>query len=204
MDDRNLYAPPVSDVTPVAGPVGRTNEFFVVSPRKFCLLYFGTFGLYQLYWFYMHWARYRRAHSVALSPVTRTLFAVFYTHSLTKRIDASLRASGRIFAWTPAFPATVYVIAQVVGLVVDLAAQSRVAASAINLFDVLILLPLGWALLKIQCAANAACADPQGESNQLLTPANYLWLVLGGVLWLLTLTTMAGVFMADYVGELRP
>ena len=35
--------------------------------------------------------------------------------------------------------------------------------------------------------AVAACGDPAGESNSRLTGANWVWLILGGFLWILVI-----------------
>lgn len=185
MDDRNLYAPPASDVTQVDGPTDRSNEFFVIAPGKFWLLFIATFSLYQLYWFYMHWARYRGAHRVTVWPLPRALFSLFFVHALANRIAESLRASGRTFAWTPAFPATVYLLAQLISNLIDRIPLPGWSDATKNLVLMLMIVPTGLAMAQIQAAANVACNDPRGESNRRLTPANYVWLAVCGLLWVL-------------------
>ncbi|MGO1070763.1 hypothetical protein [Lysobacter sp. CA199] len=183
MDDRNLYAPPASQVVDAPGPVDRSREFYVVSARKFCLLFFFTFSLYQLYWFYAHWSRYGNAHRLNLWPVPRSLFSLLFAHSLANRIDGSLRVADRRFDWTPALPATVYVIAQLISNVIDYLPWPEASTAYVDAITLSMILPTGLALLRIQRAANAACGDPQGESNHRLTPANYVWLAIGVVVW---------------------
>ena len=51
--------------------------------------------------------------------------------------------------------------------------------------------------LAAQKAANSAAGDPQGESNNTLTAANIVWMVVGVLLWLLVLL---GLYVA-MVGE---
>ncbi|KRB07651.1 hypothetical protein [Lysobacter sp. Root690] len=190
----NLYAPPTAAVTQPAGPADRGNEFFIVSARKFCILFFATFGLYHLYWSYMHWARYRAASGEYLWPVARTLLSIFYTHALTARIDGVLRKAGRGHAWAPGAMATLYVIASIGNAVLDRLSSRGVGSPYTDVLGVLALLPVGWSLLQIQRAANAACGDPRGESNARLTPANYAWIALGAVLWVLILLGIAVAF----------
>lgn len=192
MDDRNLYAPPASDVTQVDGPRDRSNEFFVISPGKFWLLFIATFSLYQLYWFYMHWARYRRAHPVTVWPLARAIFSLFFAHALANRIAQSLRASGRTFAWKPAFAATVYVLAQLISNLIDRIPLPGWSDSSKELVLVLMIVPTGLAMAQIQAAANVACGDPRGESNRRLTPANYAWLAVCVLLWALIGFGMSG------------
>lgn len=197
MDDRNLYAAPASQVVDTQGPAGRSDEFYIVSVRKFCLLFIGTFSLYQLYWFYAHWARYRRAHQLSLWPVPRAIFALFYAHNLAARIDDSLRGSGRRFAWAPATAATVYVVAQLISNLADRIPWPAAAEPIATIATLLMIVPTGWALLKFQRAANTACGDPDGGSNRRLTAANYVWLVLGVLVWLLVLLGVAASFLPE-------
>ena len=42
-------------------------------------------------------------------------------------------------------------------------------------------------LLQGQRAINSACGDPKGETNAGYSLANWVWLVVGGLWWLLTL-----------------
>lgn len=193
----NLYAPPTAAVTQPAGPADRGDDFLIVSACKFCILFFATFGLYHFYWSYMHWARYRAASGESLSPVMRTLFSIFFTHALSARIDGVLRKTGRPHAWAPGTIATLYVIASVGNAVLDRLSSRDIGSPYTDLLGVLALLPLGWTLLQIQRAANAACGDPRGESNARLTPANYAWIALGAALWLLIVLGVAAAFGFD-------
>jgi hypothetical protein len=197
MDDRNLYAPPASEVVDAQGPADRSDEFYIVSVRKFLLLFIGTFSLYQLYWFYMHWARYRRVHQLTLWPVPRAIFALFFAHTLANRIDESLRASKLHFAWAPTTAATVYVVAQLIGNLSDRIPWPGAAEPIATVVTLLMIIPTGWAMLTFQRAANTACGDADGESNRRLTAANYIWLVLGVLLWLLILFGVAASFLPE-------
>ncbi|QWF17300.1 hypothetical protein [Lysobacter capsici] len=190
----NLYAPPTAAVTQPAGPADRSDDFLIVSARKFCILFFATFGLYHLYWSYMHWTRYRAASGEYLWPLARTVFAIFYTHALTARIDGVLRKAGRSYAWAPGAMATLYVIAQIGNTVLDRLSSRAIGSPYTDVLGVLGLLPLGWSLLQIQRAANAACGDPRGESNARLTAANYAWIAFGAALWVLILLGVAVAF----------
>lgn len=190
----NLYAPPNAPVTQPAGPADRGNEFLIVSARKFCILFFATFGLYHFYWSYMQWARYRAASGEHLWPLARTLFSIFFTHALTARVDGVLRKTGRSHAWAPGTIATLYVIAQIGNTVLDRLSSREIGSPYTDALGVLALLPLGWTVLQIQRAANAACGDPRGESNAYLTAANYVWIAFGAVLWVLILLGVAVAF----------
>lgn len=197
MDDRNLYAPPASKVADMSGPADRSNEFYIVSARKFYLLFFFTFSLYQLYWFYVHWSRYSRTHRLNLWPVPRAIFSLFYAHSLANRIDSSLRTGDRGYVWTPSVPATVYVIAQLITNLADRLPWPESSVVFLEAVTLALILPTGWALASIQRAANAACGDAQGESNRRLTPANYVWLAIGVVVWVLIIFGLAMPYLPE-------
>ena len=180
----NLYAPPVAEVRDVPVASART-EFHVVGMTKFALLSVATFGLYQVVWFYMHWARFRRFHGVKLSPVARAVFSVFFTRSLADEIDDRLRRNATPYTWSPGAIATGYVVLTLIGYV-----AGRFPSDQVPLLDVLpflLIAPITYLLAQIQRAANLACGQPEAESNRRLTWANWIWLVMGGVLWLLFL-----------------
>lgn len=191
MED-NVYAPPATDVV-VPAPSGQGNEFYVVAPLKFCLLFFLTLGFYQLYWFYMHWARYRRRHpGQTVWPVARAIFAVFFTHALARRIDAAARARGERHQWAPAATATIYVVAQLASSLAGRLASREAGSPFTDLVSLILLLPVGLSLLRLQRAANLACGDADGAGNRRLTAANYAWMIFGALLWL---ATLAGLFL---------
>ena len=180
----NLYAPPVAEVRDMPVSDARA-EFFVVGKTKFVLLFFATVGMYQLYWFYMHWARYSRFHQLNLWPAPRALFSIFFTHSLAGDIDHRLERNQTRYEWSPGAWATSYVILSIISNVL-----SRVPVGFSRIADALpiLLLPtIAWSLWRIQHAANAACGQPEGESNSALTWANWIWLALGALFWVLVL-----------------
>ena len=184
MED-NVYAPPTANVVADA-PAAGAGRFYVVAPFKFCLLFFFTLGLYQLYWFYMQWARYSRRHpQQTVWPVARAIFAVFFAHSLAKRLDEAVRERGERSDWAPIATATAYVVSQILGNVSDQLAARNIGLPYSDLIGTAMLVPIGLSLLRMQAAANRASGDPRGDGNRRLGPANYVWLVIGAVLWLL-------------------
>lgn len=180
--EENLYAPPQAAVMDVreAQP-----EFYVVGTRKFLLLFFTTFGLYQLYWSYKHWSRYRAFRQAELWPVARAIFSIFFAHSLNGEIDQSLTRSSTSYRWSPGLLATGYVVFQIVSNVCDRLASRSIGSPVTDLVSIGMLLPLGYVMHRTQQAANLACQQPRGESNRALTAANWIWIVLGSLFWLL-------------------
>lgn len=193
-DDRNLYAAPQAHV---AEPDARTRseEFYVVSKTKFFLLYLMTLGLYQIYWFYRHWAVYRRYHpGTSIWPVPRAIFAIFFTHSLTGRIEDRLGKLRSGLSWSPGALATAFVVLQIASNILDRLSWRMIGSPLTDIASLVIIMPMALVLWSIQEAANHACGQPDGASNRDITGANIVWCVLGGVFWLLVL---AGLLLPD-------
>jgi hypothetical protein len=57
-----------------------------------------------------------------------------------------------------------------------------------------LLLPLGLSFVNAQRQINTACGDPEGATNSNLTGANWAWMILGAMIWMLVL---AGTFMPE-------
>jgi hypothetical protein len=165
--------PPASDVEP---------SFYVVARWKFLVLFVGTFGLYQIVWFYKHWRAQRDSTGQALMPVARALFAIFFAHKLFAAIDAAARQKDPGVAWSPAAQATLFVALSVVGVVIDRASASEEFGSLDWLsiaLGLLVVVPL----LNAQHFANVATGDPAGERNATLTPLNMVFLAFGTLWW---------------------
>lgn len=180
-DPANLYAPPQAEVREIEAAAG--DPFYVVARGKFLLLYFATIGLYQVYWFYRHWAAQRRHRGTRTVPVLRALFAIFFTHSLFQRIDASLDADGQAVRWHPRWAATAFVLLSLLSYVLSQLVGKSIGWPVTDVLNLLIIVPVAWPLWIAQRAANLACADPAGARNAALTVPNGLWLALGVLLW---------------------
>lgn len=188
--DANVYAPPVAVVMDAPSHIA-APEFYVVARTKFFVLFFVTMGLYQLYWFYRHWARYRGHHRVKVSPIWRAIFAIFFTHSLCREIGQSLARAGTTYRWSPALLASGFVLLQIVSLVSDRLAAYEIGSPYTDLLALAVMVPVAYCMWWMQKAANLACSQPNGESNREFTWANWVWIVLGGLWWLLVLVAIA-------------
>ncbi|HET7843153.1 MAG TPA: hypothetical protein VFL14_03320 [Xanthomonadales bacterium] len=182
----NPYEAPQARIADPAVDAGSEASFYVVSPSKFLIMAIGTFGIYIVYWFYKNWAQLNRRHK-DYWPVMRAIFSIFFTHSLFGEVDQKLRRQRAPWSWSPGVLATAYVVAAIAGRVFD--QISRRSENA-TVFDVLPLAMLGvqvFAIYRAQLAINVADGDPAGAANDKLTPANYLWLALGGLFWVVIL-----------------
>jgi hypothetical protein len=171
----------------------RTTDgaFHVVSSGKLLALFFLTFGMYQLVWFYQHWATHKRRTHADIWPLPRAIFSVFTAHSLFSTFALAGALRGRRFDAN--MNATVFVVLSIISMVIgrvgDKVSQEfnpmDAAGIAIGLATVV-------PVFAAQRAANIAAGDEQGESNSSFTLGNYLWcaLCLG-----LLLLIVVGTFM---------
>ena len=187
----DIYQAPVANLDGEIEEVDR--EFYVVSAPKFFALSIATFGFYELYWFYRHWKNYSVFHKESMWPVARSLFSIFFMHSLTSRIDTSLRTGEKQYRWWPKLLASVYVLITVAQRIADRFSGSSEEFSPVDLISFGFIPLVVWCLYRIQIAANIACEDPQGSSNSSFTLANSLWLIAGGLIWAL-------LFLGIYIG----
>lgn len=172
------YAPPQAVVAdPVIIKAGPTH--YVVGARKFFLLYLLTSGLYGIYWFYLHWARIRTVKRQEMWPAARAIFPVFFTHSLARELDESLRKAERDYTWSPTAVATTLVVLQWVSSFLDHWSWSQPESAAVTIISIALLLPIAGLSWSLQHVANLACDEPTGDSNRRLTWANWLWLAAG-------------------------
>ncbi len=162
------------------------QPFYVVSPSKYWLLMLGTVGLYQVYWFYRNWAA-QNAIERRYWPVMRAIFAVFFTHGLFTRVAARLQDQGAMPAFNGGVLATGYVILAIFSHVLGRLAYKGIGSPLTDLLSLILIFPIAWVLFRAQLAVNAACGDPMGEGNCLITGANIAWLLAGAVFWLLSL-----------------
>ena len=182
--NQSIYATPEADVR---APTTGQPRYYVVSPTKFMLLSVLTLTLYFVYWFYRNWKLVKDADNADTWPPLRGFFYIFYTHSLFADVQRSLENGERRFDWNPMVLATAFVVLTVAlnigDRVLPLETTSVLAMSLpfVGTFVVSLL------LLHAQKAINVAADDVGGSSNARLTAINWVWMLLGGVLWLLAL-----------------
>lgn len=184
----NLYQPPKAELLDERS--SSRSAFFVTSLNKLYLLNFATFGLYSLYWFYKQWDSQRATMLPKhIMPAARSLFQIFFTHSLCKLISEHKQRQG-LGSWDYSGTAWLYVVLLVVsnGL-------SRVTIQN-GALDLLLLLACVMApalpLAQIQRQANQASGDEDGQSNARISGQNLLFIIPCAVLWTLA---VVGIFL---------
>ncbi len=188
----NPYATPKSEID-----VQTTDDqlqFYVVSGTKFTLLFFITFGFYSVYWFYKNWRYYKISSNSNIWPVPRAIFSIFFTHSLFRAVQGVIQAKNKEFNWNPAGLATTYVVFSILSQVLDRLSMKEIGSPYTDILSLLCLPVIYFALAAAQNAINFSQNDPEGISNSTYTPANYVWFVLGAMLWLLVTIGLMTVF----------
>jgi len=172
-----------------------TQEFYIVSPKKFLILYLATMGMYTIYWFYKHWQQYKLKHNAEMWPVMRAIFLIFFTHSLFENFAIRLEEKQRDFQWSPAGLASTFVVISIIENVSNQLSNRDIGNPATAILGFIFLPLTCWILYKAQLAANEACGSPGGESNDSISALNILWIILGGLLWLTVGIGVIAIFM---------
>lgn len=187
----NPYAPPTSDLE-TAVSSDETGEFYVVSKKKFYSLFIATMGLYTVYWFYKNWSLYRDASGEKIWPIPRAIFSIFFVHSLFRKVQEKMERSGVTYDWNSNSLAGIVVALIIISNVLDNTSAKSIGSPYTDWLSVIILVPLVFTMHKAQLAINVSCDDAEGKSNDAFTWANYVWLTLGCMLWILA---MIGLFV---------
>lgn len=184
----NLYQPPKAELLDEQSPC--RSAFFVTSRDKLHLLYFATFGLYAIYWFYKQWDSQRAAMLPRkIAPAARSIFQIFFTHSLCRLISEHKQRQG-LASWDYSGTAWLYVALPFVTTGLSFI---EIESGALNM-----LLLIGGTILpaiplaQIQQQANQASGDETGQSNSRISGLNLLFIIPGALLWMVVLV---GVFI---------
>ncbi len=194
-----VYAPPKSDLSEDVMMSG-DEVYYIVSPGKFAILFLATLGLYQLYWFWRNWRGYKRACKLEGSsdadiwPIPRAIFAVFFIHSLFRNVVAYANEKQRSLQWEFQTHATILVVLLLASNVLGRMAGKSIGSPWSDVLSLIVLFPLCYVNYRAQIQINAACGDPNGDSNKDFTGANYAWTILGTIIWILA---AIGTFMPE-------
>lgn len=180
--------------TPVSA--GSDDSFYVVSQRKFTLMFILTFTIYQVYWFYKNWSNYKKQCQLQNSadsdiwPVPRAIFSVFFIHALFRRVDQHADAKQRPLAWDYSTHATTLVVLVVIANLFNSFITGILGVFLGTLVALGLLGGIGYSLRSAQAFINKACGDAQGAANDKLTTANYVWMAVGALMWVLVIFGM--------------
>lgn len=86
---------------------------------KFILLSIGTFGLYEIFWFYKIWYHFKLKDNLRIRPSFRALFAPFFILSLTQHINQLLKKEKITFSSNPFLLGLIYILFCFIALLAD-------------------------------------------------------------------------------------
>ncbi len=195
--ESNPYAAPQAHLET---PLEQQSTFYVVGIAKFSILFIATFGLYVIYWFYANWKGYKEHTKENLWPIARGIFSIFFAHSLFAKVQDKIDAENRDYKWSPGALATAYVIFAVASNVLDRMSMREVWSPFSDVLSIVMVIPLFFTVLAAQKAVNFAEGDVAGTANSTLTWANYIWVAIGVLWWLLVgfgLLIITGLIAVD-------
>ncbi len=173
----NPYAPPKTEIQ-IPTPLSEA-DFYVVSLNKLVILNIVTLGLYSIYWFFKNWDLYKQSVDNNIWPIPRAIFNIFFVHSLFGKIKNAAENATNNSTPDLTFYATLFVIIQIVNAVIP----DDINPIVILIFALTYLGLCTWCLYNAQKQANIACNDSDGESNNTFNATNYVFIVLGSLLW---------------------
>ena len=182
--NESIYAPPEADIE-VRG--NADGDYYVVAPGKFLALTILTMGLYLFYWFYRQWRSVKQRDESGIWPIPRGIFYIFFTHSLFSDISGKLRDKGISHAWSPGTAATLIVVVVLLSSILSQLSSRNIGSPITDVASLAAVPVLAFLALFAQKAANVASGDASGSGNADFTGANWVWMILGGLFWALTL-----------------
>ena len=179
---RNLDAPGGPAVTrPRTAPCA----FFPVAPGKLAVMYILTFGLYGVYWFYKNWRLQEPYLNKKINPALRSIFYIFFTHSLFRIIKRAAESKGIETNWHADMWATFFVATTILSNIMDRAPSQLAATAYLNIIGLTLVFVLVMPLYKAQELVNMINDDPGGALNRNFTIYNYIFIALGGIVWVM-------------------
>lgn len=165
-------------------PFSETGErhYFTVSQYKLSVMYLMTLGLYAVYWFYKNWKLQQPLMDKKISPVWRSIFSIFFTHSLFDRVRVSADQQNTVSKYSYSFMATLFVSLVVVSNILG-NIESGDVVGVITIVGLFLSVVALYPLYVIQGIVNNINKDPHGVFNNEMTLINYAFIVIGAVMW---------------------
>ena len=176
----DIYKTPQAELI-VTNPAG--TDFYVVAKSKFLLLFLLTCSLYSYYWFYKNWQLQKLKTGESIMPVWRSIFAIFFVHTLFGRVEFNRNLLGISRAWQPNLLAGFYILVILLSALTDRLAVNSIGTPYTNIMFFPFLLLECYILFRAQAMINLVCGDAVGNTNKRFTPVNILCIALGGVFW---------------------
>ncbi|KUK66438.1 MAG: hypothetical protein XD85_0223 [Parcubacteria bacterium 34_609] len=176
---------------PVEVQGGSMIEYFAISPKRLALFSILTFGIYEIYWFYKNWQAVKKFDGQNISPFWRAIFAIFFCHSLFKKVLESAKSHAYQNSYSPGWLATAYILLLLTGN-----GLSRIESYDIgfNLIWLIIAIATFIPLLSVQKAINFNNGKIKDdfELRKEFSGGEVVLIVIGAIWFLLVLI---GIFL---------
>lgn len=184
----NPYAAPQTELTAQnGGEQGAVGGFYVVSRRKFWILSIATLGLYVIAWGYKSWNALRLSRGLKIWPVARAIFIVFFIHALMKIVAETALAAGRDRPISYKRLANITVVVLIVNYIVDRLSAKNIGYPIVDIISIGMLFVVAPVMWNMQSAINYVAGDESGGANDALSTTNWVWIVIGILLWSLAI-----------------
>jgi len=186
MED-NVYAAPSAELLDEKSD--DTAEFYVLTTQKLWLYSIISFGIFSVPWNYLHWRSVKRTVDPDIWPVARAIFSIFFVTSLFGLFNRSKDHQNIDHSWSPTGNAALYIVSSIA---INIYYYTSEVTPNINLYvsmavTVCLILLSTLAMSNAQVVANKACRDANGSSNARISIGNILWMIVGGLYWVLIL-----------------
>ncbi len=160
--------------------------FYVISGAKFFILNILTLGCFNMVWFYMQWLRQNQAGREKVSPFWRTVFSIFFYHSLVRKVKEETQVTEVSELWDGNLLANLTVFAIIIERIcfrfssyLEKEGKDASVGNALGYAFLIIAIFLNW---QIQRKINLGYDNTDGKTNSKITLRNILWVVLFWVL----------------------
>lgn len=180
-ENANPYEPPESSVET---NVEKNTEayFFTTSTFKLAVMSICTFGIYELYWFYKNWVLIKERTGQNIMPFWRAFFAPLWAYSCFKHIKSSANENSVPESLSIGLLSIVYFVLQALWKLPD-------PYWLVSFFSFTLLIPANSVAININ---KHLISD--FNNNEAFSGWNWVGVVLGGLLFLLSLI---GTFMPE-------
>lgn len=166
---------------PAATPeLACTHGYLAVSKRKLAIMIIGTSCLYAIYWFYRQWKAYAQSTGGSQWAWARGFFWWVFAYNLFGKLDDELRYRDESARWSHRQRGLTLLVT---GMGAGLTSQLGPVYSLLP--SIIVVIVAAYVLVGALPAVNRLANDVDGSSNDHLTWANWLWLLLGAIGWLI-------------------
>jgi len=175
-------------------------QFFSVSLKKLCIMYIATMGMYVLVFFYQHWKAQKTKYGLKINPALRAIFSIFFVHSLFSKMKNEAENKGINQDIAFSMLATTYILCSIGSWVASNVPDTGILFAIGYAASISLTLIALYPLYRVQKVANIINNDENGFSNSNFTGYNWLFLVIGSLLWVIS---VFGVYISVALPELQ-